>query len=94
MLGKRFEILSYAICKISFECYASVWHAIYESAILLGLINNTLEKTKWICKSEHYLFRVHGKTKWNFHGVFFHLKMSLKSYYWYHKNCALNEGPD
>lgn len=44
MLGKRFEILSYAICKISFECYASVWHAIYESAILLGLINNTLEK--------------------------------------------------
>lgn len=28
MLGKRFEILSYAICKISFECYASVWHAI------------------------------------------------------------------
>lgn len=66
----------------------------YESAILLGLINNTLEKTKWICKSEHYLFRVHGKTKWNFHGFFFHLKMSLKSYYWYHKNCALNEGPD
>lgn len=42
----------------------------YESAILLGLINNTLEKTKWICKSEHYLFRVHGKTKWNFHGFF------------------------
>lgn len=39
MLGKRFDILSYAICKISFECYASVWHAIYESAILLGLIN-------------------------------------------------------
>lgn len=70
MLGKRFEILSYAICKISFECYASVWHAIYESAILLGLINNTLGKTKWICKSEHYLFRVHGKTKWNFHGFF------------------------
>lgn len=94
MLGKCFEIFLYVICKILFECYGSVWYVIYEFDILFGLINNILEKIKWICKLEYYLFCVYGKIKWNFYGFFFYLKMLLKFYYWYYKNCVLNEGLD
>lgn len=92
MLGKRFEILSYAICIISFECYARVRHAIYESAILLGLINNTWRKLNGYA-NRNIIYAVSMVKQAGISMGFFNLKMSLKSYYRYHKNCALNEGP-